>query len=357
MICFAWDGFPQYGARAVAALVHATTERVVVLATRPSVPVEGMEMLAGCEVRWLQSFNSRDGVFEDGTPFRGLHETFGETPRALFTSGWRKAQVRALRREVRAAKGRVFALCDNDCQVTWRTLVKALHFRLFVRRNYDGVFVPGVSGARLMRLYGMPPGRVATGMYTADETLFHDGSPLRCRPKRLLFIGRLIPRKNVVPLCQAFLAAGGPELGWTLELFGAGVQRGELERLVADSCVGGSIRLHDFLQPEEIAEEYRRSRVFCLPSQEEHWGLVVHEAVLSGCLLLLSDRIGAAADFLGERNGVVFSPDDSAAFTDALRNVMSMSEADLEAAQAESLELAKRSGLFRFVAGVRQLLG
>ena len=40
MICFAWDGFPQYAARCVGAFVKTTSEQVVVVGTRPDVPVE-----------------------------------------------------------------------------------------------------------------------------------------------------------------------------------------------------------------------------------------------------------------------------------------------------------------------------
>ena len=78
MICFSTLGFPQYGARCARAFVRSTKERVVVVATRPDVPVKGMEELAECEVHWVRL---NDNV--------SLKELLGEVPRVLTVPGWK----------------------------------------------------------------------------------------------------------------------------------------------------------------------------------------------------------------------------------------------------------------------------
>ena len=356
MIVFAWDGFPQYGARCVGALVRALPqERIVVFATKPSVPVTGMDELALCPVFWHDG--SVDGlrreIARSGIDLKRV--------RGLFVSGWSIPYVRWFRAAVRQAGGAVFAMCDvnyvslRDGVRKWgRQLLQMINFRLRVRRRYDGVFVPGLSGRRLMRFFGWPDARIGTGLYAADEALFFDGGPLPARGKRMLFIGRLIPRKNILPFCRAFLAAGAPERGWTLDVYGAGAQREELENLARTNP---SVVIHDFAQPEQIAGLYREARVFVLPSLEEHWGLVVHEAALSGCIQLLSTGIGAAEDFVTACNGVTFNPRCEGGMKQAIRHVMALSEDELLAAQKESVRLAReRGGKTHFVEGVRKLL-
>ena len=115
--------------------------------------------------------------------------------------------------------------------------------------------------------------------------------------------------------------------------------------------------MHPFVQPEALAAEYSQARIFCLPSVDEHWGLVVHEAALSGCVLALSERVGAAEDLLGDDNGVRFDPTDMDDMVGKLRWAMTQPEDSAEAAGRASLVRAGAFGLERFVAGVEGSLG
>ena len=40
------------------------------------------------------------------------------------------------------------------------------------------------------------------------------------------------------------------------------------------------------------------SKCLVLPSYEDHWGVVVHEGICSGCLLILSNNVGSKMNFL-----------------------------------------------------------
>lgn len=338
MICFAWTGFPQYGARCVAAFVKTTGERVVVVASTPNVPVKGMDELAGCPVHWIKE--------SDDVTLVGL---LGEIPRVLTVPGWRIPIYNRFRDEVHAAGGKVIAGCDNDFHLDWRLLARAICFRLFWARKYEGVWVPGKSGHRFMRFLGMPDGRIYEGSYAADEAIFHDGEDIRTREHRIIYVGQFIVRKNVVRMCRAFLnALGGSE--WSFDLYGCGPLESELRELSA--AAKSQIRVNAFLQPEELAKKYREARVFCLPSLEEHWGVVVHEAVLSGCYLMLSDRIGAREDFAERDNSIIFDPYDEKAMEKAFRDLDSMSGEQFRVAQIKSLELGKRTGVEKFATSV-----
>ena len=338
MICFSALGFPQYSARCVRAFVRSTKERVVVVATRPDVPVKGMEELAGCEVHWV-SLND----------IVSLKELLGEVPRVLTVPGWKFDLFNRFRDEVHANGGKVIAGSDNNYLPTLKTFLKMLEFRFFYKNKYDGFWVPWKSGYRLMRFYGVPDEKIFTGTYSADVSLFSNGRALTERPKRILYVGQFIERKNVLRLCDAFLKAN--EIvrgGWILEMCGCGCLKSKLP-------VNSSIVVRDFVQPEHLSAAYRNARAFILPSVEEHWGLVVHEAALSGCFLLLSNRVGAMDDFLDDGvNGYGFSPFSTSQMRKALVNVMTMDDEHLARAQQKSLELAHEVSLQAFVDSVKK---
>lgn len=339
MILFAWSGFPQYAARCVGAFARQTKEKVVVIGTTPDVPIKGMEELAGCPVYWVKQDEIVDIV-----------KLLGEIPNTLIVSGWGIQTFNRIADTVRRINGKVIAMNDANYHFSFKECIRALRFSLCLRRKYDAFFVPGKAGIELMQFYGVPRDKIVTGMYAADSTLFTNGEELAKRPKKMIYVGRLCERKNVRGLCNAFIAAGGPEKGWMLELYGCGEQKHSLPN------DNPSIKVYDFLQPEELAKVYQNARCFVLPSFEEHWGLVVHEAALSGCLLLLSDRVGAAKDFLSKDNGFTFNPYSLESFVEAMRKVFELDDNALIKAHEVSLSLSKTKGIKAFVDGVNQLI-
>lgn len=341
MIVFAWRGFPQYAARCVGAFVKSVDERVFVIATRPNVPIAGMEEVCGCQVVWIEAADERS-----------LVELCGEVPRALVVNGWCVPAFNRFVNEARRVKATIVATIDNNYIPSFKEFLKKLRFKLFLRNRFDGFIVPGNSGKKLLRYYGVKDEVVSTGMYSADHSLFGNGKPLQERDKKIIYVGQFIERKNVVRMVNAFKKANDA-MGrvWRLELYGSGVLRDKLIA-VADE----SVEIHDFVQPESLAPVYRSARCFCLLSNEEHWGVVVHEAALSGCMLLLSDRVGAAEDFVGDKNGVMVPPDDDDAIIAAFKRIMSMDDRRLEEAQAESLRLSGMIGLDTFVSAVEKFI-
>lgn len=339
MICFAWSGFPQYAARCIGAFVATCKEECVVVATRPRVPVQGMEMLCGCHVFWIDP----DKEVDFSVLLRHIPET-------LLVSGWATRSFNTLRDLVKMHGGRVFAMVDNNFFFSFREIVKALRFRLLLKRHYDGYFVPGESSLKLLHFYGVPNRIIRKGMYAADERLFFNAVPIERRDKKFLFVGQLCNRKNVVGLAECFLdIPQNVRRGWRLEICGCGPDK---ERIPRDSA----ITVHDFVQPEELARLYRNARVFVLPSKEEHWGLVVHEAALSGCVLLASRYVGAVEDFITEENGRVFDPSSRRDFQRALKWAMAIPDATMKLASIASVDVATRISLKSFVEGVSSLV-
>ncbi len=323
-VAFSWNGLPQYAARQLAAASAELGQDCPVVGSRAQVPVRGVEGALGRPVHWVDA--SRPSTWDE----LGLN-----VPRIFFQSGWAYPAFNALGDEVRAAGGKVCLLMDNNWRGTFRQMLGAIWFRLFQRHKFAAVLVPGKSGRRLARWYGMPERAIFEGMYGADPQLFFNGPPLANRPKRIIFVGQYIERKGCVPLARAFASIAHRLPGWELCMYGSGP-------LQSNIPAHPQIKVHGFVQPEKLGELYRESRIFTLPSVTEAWGLVVHEAALSGCQLLLSDAIGSAPDFATPLNARTFLTGNEKALSEALLALAS--EADLTAAQKCSLTMAKSHG-------------
>lgn len=345
MICIAWNELPQYGARCIGAFVASTDDEVVVVATRPRVPIKGMEDACKCRIVWIGTEDQRT-----------LGEIVGCNPHVLVVSGWGTGVFNRFRDEVHARGDKVIAMCDNNW-MGWsiREFLKAIRFRLKLRDKYHGFFVPGKSGIKLLKAYGVKESRIATGLYSADASLFTNGRPLAERPKTIIYVGQFIERKNVRRLIQAFQSLDSPD--WKLEMYGAGPLHDEIECLSKNgSAQQGKIAVYPFVQPEQLAKRYQSARIFILPSLSEHWGLVVHEAALSGCVLLVGNHTGATEDLLGLKNGFTFDPYSIDSISGVMDKAMSLSDEELLIAQKESLEKASAVSLDRFANSLNQLV-
>ena len=78
---------------------------------------------------------------------------------------------------------------------------------------------------------------------------------------------------------------------------------------------------------------------------------------MSGCVLCLSDRVGAAEDLFDGANGAVFNPHDTDSLVRAFMRIFRMTDDELTRAHDASLRLAANIGLKTFADGVRNLAG
>jgi glycosyltransferase involved in cell wall biosynthesis len=337
-IAFSWQGLPQYAARQLRSALAQLGQPCAVIGTRPSVPIQGMEAALGQPIHWVEA--SQVIRWSD----LGL-----AVPKVFFQAGWSCPAFNALGDEVRAAGGKVCLLMDNDWRGDLRQWLGGLWFRLARKRKFAAVLVPGISGRRLARWYGFTDEGIADGLYGADPAVFFDGPPLVERPKRILFVGQYIERKDCVGLATAFASVAAQLPEWELHLYGSGPLQGEIP-------AHPRIRVHGFVQPAELGALYRSARIFALPSHSEAWGLVVHEAALSGCQLLLSAAIGSRHDFATQKNAMEFPPGDHAALARALLQLASSDDSSLARAQAESRVLAATHGPAVFAERVAALV-
>ncbi|HLP67765.1 MAG TPA: glycosyltransferase [Rhizobium sp.] len=261
-----------------------------------------------------------------------------QVPAVFFQTGWAFPQFNRLGEAARRNGAKVVSMIDNCWKGNLRQWIGAGYFRFKLRRRFRSVWVPGASGRKLCQFLGMPANRIYTGLYGADPGDFHPGpTPTERRPKRFLFVGQLIQRKGVLETLAAFESFRARFPDWELHVIGDG----PLRELCAnrDGVVWVGFKTSDV-----IAEYYRTCRCLILASHDEHWGVVVHEAALSGCGLIVSRWVGAAEDLCGANNSVVVPAVTARALNDAMVRVAGWDEARWAVAALESTEKADQFG-------------
>lgn len=131
----------------------------------------------------------------------------------------------------------------------------------------------------------------------------------------ILYIGRLVHVKGLDLLQEAFAKADLP--GSKLVFVGEGDSSEELRQLSVRLDIADRVVFTGFLFGAELYAWYDMADFFILPSRYEPFGAVVNEALVYGCPVVASKNIGAL-DFIDEKNGIVFDPEDPASFSDAL---------------------------------------
>jgi glycosyltransferase involved in cell wall biosynthesis len=95
----------------------------------------------------------------------------------------------------------------------------------------------------------------------------------------VLFVGRLYRRKRVDVALRAAAALGGriPEL--EVRIVGNGPCAAPLRRLAAELKLDGTVTFLGDVSRTQLVDEYRAASVFCLPSAQEGFGIVLLEAM------------------------------------------------------------------------------
>ncbi len=330
-VAFSWRGLPFYAACLLSHAIKALGEPCDVIGTPPLVPVKGMEEALGSDICWI-----------DHSVPTSWAEIGLEVPSLFFQSGWGYPAINSLGSEVRRNGGRVVGMSDANWRGDFRQVVLGmLAFRLRLRSQFDAMFVPGAQGRRLMKHYGFRNSDIYEGMYGSDPTVFLGGPPLNARPKEFLYVGQFVERKNILRLARVFTRFAEQRPDWQLRICGSGELRDQIPK-------HPNIIVQDFLQADKLGALYRNARFFVLPSLQEAWGLVVHEAALSGCALLLSDKIGSADDLAGAKNALSFVATDDESLLSALHKAAAMDEGQLQAADDETRIMARKFGPERF---------
>jgi glycosyltransferase involved in cell wall biosynthesis len=332
---FIWTQMPVYAAKCLAQFKRDYKNDVMLLCRNPDAITDKSANIIEIDAR-INDNESRTTWQDVGL----------ERPDFLFINGWSVRWVRSLVNEVNNAGGLSVAMADN----IWHGSVKQRIAcsgpgRLWLR-PYHAFFVPGKASSEFLQRMNVAEDKIYPGLYGADGDVFFDDGCERIHAS-IVFAGQLIQRKGVDLLIEAFnrIRANRPDA--TLTMIGEGPLKG---------TDGYGITWRGWLDEAQLAHVLQRTSVFVLPSRLDHWGVVLHEAALCGCLLVASDSCGAAADLIKESNGISFRSGSTQDLQKALEQALEMEDAKNTNVQRETSRNARAFGPVFFSAQVQKII-
>lgn len=134
----------------------------------------------------------------------------------------------------------------------------------------------------------------------------------------VLCVCRFYPRKRLALLLRAAHLLGGriPEL--RVRVVGGGPEAASLLRLWRELRLEPVVTWAGELPRRELAREYNRADVFCLPSVQEGFGIVFLEAMAAG-VPIVAARSAAVPEVV--RRGILVEPDSATALADGIERL------------------------------------
>ena len=130
-------------------------------------------------------------------------------------------------------------------------------------------------------------------------------------PLRLLYVGRLIPRKGCEWLLHAVGRAQSDGADVNLTMVGTGSEEGRLRALAGE--LGISVSWRGFVDQPDLPRLYGDADAFAFPTLDDPFGMVLLEATASGLPVIASRYAGATEELVRDGlEGFVIDPRDTA---------------------------------------------
>jgi glycosyltransferase involved in cell wall biosynthesis len=207
---------------------------------------------------------------------------------------------------------------------SWRASRKYPERLLEISRDSRVQFV-AVSEAIKQRAieFGLPEERIFVRYIGVDTQQFApSGLPLVERPRRILFVGRMVEKKGPAILLRAFAEVRSQVPDAELVMIGDGPLLPECHSLAASLQV--PVQFLAAVPNSRVQQEMSQTRVFCLPSitaangDAEGLGIAIVEAQAAGVPVVTSARGGAGEAIEHGVTGFAFAESDVGALSAAL---------------------------------------
>ncbi|HMI06152.1 MAG TPA: glycosyltransferase family 4 protein [Flavobacterium sp.] len=145
---------------------------------------------------------------------------------------------------------------------------------------------------------------------------------------KFLFVGTLSIGKRPLYAIQLIERLQQSGYNVSLDFFGEGRERKNLEDYISSKNLENAVRLHGNQNEETVRNAYKNSHFLVLPSQSEGWPKVVAEAMFWGCIPIAT-AVSCVPDMIGDGKGIILKMDpdaDIASITAIMKNETSCKE-------------------------------
>jgi glycosyltransferase involved in cell wall biosynthesis len=174
-----------------------------------------------------------------------------------------------------------------------------------------------IEGCGIKARFRVIPNVVDTSLF------FYQPRPPRVKdPKRLIFVGSLVPVKGLTYLFHALAVLHNKRRDWYLDIVGDGITRTSCEQLIRRLGLSEKIAIHGFKPKTDVARLMRKADLFILTSIWDSNPCVVIEALASG-LPIVATAVGGVPELIGDENGLLAKPGDPEDISDKIEKALS----------------------------------
>jgi glycosyltransferase involved in cell wall biosynthesis len=300
-----WQGSGCFvGIDTLAAGIRALGGRVTMITPRRHLPIYAAE-------RWLFNQTLR------GRKFPSEDIVVGFDADGYTIAGCRPGL------HVASIKGVIADVLPYETGTSRASLAFQAHLEKLHARRADLVVTPSrYCAARIEELYGVRGAAVIPELIDLDrwrDLLRANPAPPEPDPRfTVLCVCRFYARKRVHLLlgAAALLRERVPDL--QVRIVGGGREAASLHRLWRELRLESTVHWVGDAGASELAAEYNRADVFCLPSVQEGFGIVFLEAMAAGKPVVAA-RAAAVPEVV--RHGLLVEPENAEALAEAIERL------------------------------------
>jgi glycosyltransferase involved in cell wall biosynthesis len=198
--------------------------------------------------------------------------------------------------------------------------MQARRERVHVLRAARVLVTSRYSGERAQEFYGLPrpPAVVPELIDLAEWRSLLSQHPAASDRFTVLYVGRFYRRKRVDVLLRAAAALRARIPNLEVRIVGAGPCAVDLHRLSSDLKLSGAVTWLGDVSRAQLIAEYNRCDLFCLPSVQEGFGIVLLEAMAAGKPIVAA-RAAAIPEVAP--HGLLVEPDSAEALAAAIEEL------------------------------------
>lgn len=129
---------------------------------------------------------------------------------------------------------------------------------------------------------------------------------------RILWCGRFLDWKHPDDVIKVAKRLKQENYDFELDFIGTGFLEEELKQMVSDAGLHNYVSFLGSMKPERVREHMEQAGIYLFTSDcQEGWGVVLNEAMNSGCAVIASHEIGAAPYLINNNeNGLIYKSGD-----------------------------------------------
>jgi glycosyltransferase involved in cell wall biosynthesis len=232
-------------------------------------------------------------------------------------------------------------ILTENAKTKFKKLIKNLFLKDLVFRKTTGFLTSGTANEDFYQYYGVPSQKMVRFPFSwGYERVVARAQELKSQRETLrekfgikkdefviIYVGRLSPEKAPLILLDAYHIVDSSRK--KLFFVGDGLMRSEVEQEIK-KLGARNITMAGFQQRDKVFDFYVAADVLVLPSRRETWGIVVNEAMCFGLPVIVSDKVGASLDLVGENyNGFIFESGNVEDLAMKLQYMIEMPEEEL----------------------------